>query len=761
MSENLEGQIKGINLTNFLQMVQMEKPTCTLIVKDGKKQGSLFIKDGEIIDADSASGHKHLDAAFEILSWDDPSIELKKTLGSEEKHINMPLMNLLMEAARFKDEMDSGAEEPEDEDAEISVDPDDIDVEDEDEELDLFPDKDGSYDDLDSISLEMEASDNLDTEYDGIPDEMLHKESSLSETDTQDQDSLENYDLGSEIDKQASVQDFTDRVALKKEKTDKPGKTTFEPTQKKKKHPSIEDYIEKKKPWKKRALLITAGIVILSSLFTGGYFFLKHRHISSEYADLTNNLKKMDYEEQKINLLKRFIKKYPDTKYSEKAESRIDKIKNRNQEESYNLLMEKIKDLEVNRKYREKALKHYNNFLDKFPKGKYADKVKEKIRQLPEVMSEYEFSKIEDIPDGQYYRKLKAINDFKENYPGKYSEKIKQILNETGTYYLQELRSELDQCTTLEKYNECIRKAENFKKLFPSHPDEYKAQRIIQKLEDDYWAEALINSAKKKHDSYEEEKKFLQNYISEHNRYSLTIAAQKRIREIDEILKEKDNFKNIMEYADKESYSLTNRINRLRAYRHSDIPEEYKSQAEKKLNELISLSSADKPSSEVKRPEKTDNTEDKQPDINQMLTSAAGKADNIKKQISGSDRFKASGGFSFTDDYTGKTWMLIDSDDFTNKNCHSYQEAKKLAEEIKADGYSDWRLPTEQELLTLFKNKPFFPVEKNRWYWSSTVFEKGFNTYSAAVSDSHGSKREELNKNINSGCGLFKLIRGE
>jgi|GEM_PF-6924213 len=754
MSENLEGQIKGINLTNFLQMVQMEKPTCTLIVKDGKKQGSLFIKDGEVIDADSASGHKHLDAAFEILSWDEPSIELKKTLGSEEKHINMPLMNLLMEAARFKDEMDLGAEE--DEDDEISVDPGDIEVED--EELDLFPDEEGSYDDLDSISLEMETSESVDTDYDGIPDEMLHKESSFSETDTQNQDRLENYDLGSEIDKQASVQDFTDKIVLKKEKTGKPGKTTFEPPQKVK-HPSIEDYIEKKKPWKKRALLIFSGILILSGLLTGGYFFLKHSHISSEYSDLTDNLKKMDYEEQKINLLKRFIKKYPESTFSEKAESRLNKILNRNQEESYNLMMEKIKDLNVNEGYKEKALKYYNNFLSKFPKGEYAEKVKEKIRQLPEIMMEYEFSKIEDIPDDQYYRKLKEINDFKENHTNQYTEKIKQILNDTGSYYLEELRAELDRCNTLEKYNECMRKAENFNKLFPSHPEKYKVQRIIQKLEDDYWAGALINSAKTNNDSHEEEKMFLQNYISQHNRYSLTIAAQKRIREIDEILKEKENFKNIMEYADNKTYSLANRINRLRAYRHSDIPQKYKSQTDKKLNELISLSRQDKPSSAVKRPEKTDK-EIKPPDINQMLNSSRGKAEKIKIQISGSDRFNASGSFSFIDTFTGKTWMLIDSNDITNQNCHSYQDAKKLAEEINADGYTDWRLPTEQELLTLFKNKPFFPVEKNRWYWSSNVFEKGFNTYSAVVTDSHSQRRENINKNIISECGIFKLIRG-
>ncbi len=111
MDAGVGGQLQGISLDSFLQMVQMEKTTCTLKVVSGKKEGLLYILDGDLISAET-QGMKNLDAACAIISWDDTIIEIDNTCKKTENEIKQPLMHVLMEGLKLKDEKSS--EEPDD-----------------------------------------------------------------------------------------------------------------------------------------------------------------------------------------------------------------------------------------------------------------------------------------------------------------------------------------------------------------------------------------------------------------------------------------------------------------------------------------------------------------------------------------------------------------------------------------------------------------------------------------------------------------------
>ncbi len=110
MDAGVGGQLQGISLDSFLQMVQMEKTTCTLKVASGKKEGLLYILNGDLISAET-QGKENLDAACDIISWDDTVIEIENTCEKSENEINQPLMHVLMEGLKLKDE--KASEEPE------------------------------------------------------------------------------------------------------------------------------------------------------------------------------------------------------------------------------------------------------------------------------------------------------------------------------------------------------------------------------------------------------------------------------------------------------------------------------------------------------------------------------------------------------------------------------------------------------------------------------------------------------------------------
>ncbi|MFZ5565292.1 MAG: response regulator [Thermodesulfobacteriota bacterium] len=99
-----QGAVNGISLASFLQLIQMENKSCTLRVKSGGRSGQLFCQEGQLIAAetDSLAAEK---AAIEMISWDSTVIEILPFNRQKPKEIKQPLMNILMEGSRRKDEM--------------------------------------------------------------------------------------------------------------------------------------------------------------------------------------------------------------------------------------------------------------------------------------------------------------------------------------------------------------------------------------------------------------------------------------------------------------------------------------------------------------------------------------------------------------------------------------------------------------------------------------------------------------------------------
>ena len=99
----ISGQIAGVNLSSFLQLIEMEQKTCMVKVLSKKDMGKIFFVNGTIFDAETIH-LRSLDALYDILSWNNTVIEVEKNNSKNQNNINLPLMHLLMEAARYSDE---------------------------------------------------------------------------------------------------------------------------------------------------------------------------------------------------------------------------------------------------------------------------------------------------------------------------------------------------------------------------------------------------------------------------------------------------------------------------------------------------------------------------------------------------------------------------------------------------------------------------------------------------------------------------------
>ncbi|SHO46341.1 response regulator [Desulfopila aestuarii] len=100
------GQVRGINLSSFLQMMALETRSCTLKVSSKDQFGFLWLEQGELIAARNAE-KSGKDAALQILAWKNVFIDIDYAPRQIKREISIPLMMLILESGQLDDEMRS------------------------------------------------------------------------------------------------------------------------------------------------------------------------------------------------------------------------------------------------------------------------------------------------------------------------------------------------------------------------------------------------------------------------------------------------------------------------------------------------------------------------------------------------------------------------------------------------------------------------------------------------------------------------------
>ena len=104
---------EGVDLSSLMQLIALDRKTCTVGVQDKKngRIGLIHIYDGEMADA-AAGNMTGIDAAMNILLWSDVRIWIHDLVKPAAIKIDTPMQAILMNAALAKDE-GSGNAEPE------------------------------------------------------------------------------------------------------------------------------------------------------------------------------------------------------------------------------------------------------------------------------------------------------------------------------------------------------------------------------------------------------------------------------------------------------------------------------------------------------------------------------------------------------------------------------------------------------------------------------------------------------------------------
>ena len=109
LAAGAKGHVSGVSLSSFLQLLELDRKTCTIMAKAGARTGLLFFENGSLINA-YAEPLVGLEAAFEIISWEQAEIEIYNFCQNRKRTIEAPLGFILIEGARLSDERGGAGE---------------------------------------------------------------------------------------------------------------------------------------------------------------------------------------------------------------------------------------------------------------------------------------------------------------------------------------------------------------------------------------------------------------------------------------------------------------------------------------------------------------------------------------------------------------------------------------------------------------------------------------------------------------------------
>ena len=101
---NYGGQIRGISVASFLQMIELESKSCMIKVVQAGRVGYLYFDSGDLIEAE-IEDLKGKEAAFAILDLENALLFIEYDVPQKKRTINAPLMSMLLESGRIKDEV--------------------------------------------------------------------------------------------------------------------------------------------------------------------------------------------------------------------------------------------------------------------------------------------------------------------------------------------------------------------------------------------------------------------------------------------------------------------------------------------------------------------------------------------------------------------------------------------------------------------------------------------------------------------------------
>lgn len=660
MGADIGGQVHGISLPSFLQMAEMEKSSFSLRISSHQKIGNLHVSDGNLISA-NYEDLDGCDAAYQVISWDDVSIDIEPLDESKSDEIKQPLMQVLMESLKKKDETTSSKRKP--------------------------------------------------------PAPPKPRAKALKST-------------------------APPKHLVQLERTPKPSKP------------------RKKVNWLTIAVVAIGATAIAVALYAAAIYMFNSSVQQENFELLIRQVDTMTDLDLKKRRLQNYLNDNPGSKHKEAILAKLESVEKAIEEREFEAVTLNVSALPVDDAYEKKAVKLFEQFLEKYPNSRLMPQINQAINEIKNLIDQYYYEELKFAARLDFSERLKIYRNYLSRFPeGRYRNDVDMLINEMGRKFLEYLASQESQCEQNRRWDACIENYNSFSNTYQSHPLAQKAiiakNRLIAKR--DYQKLQMARSDAGK--DYSKVLSLYQDYVSTYPLNPYQAEIDNDIQALNEKIKLQNKWIAIRNYAMDSRKDLFERIQRLDKYLRANRSSPYKSDAESLMAVLederhrtlrTNKLKSQKQRQQAEAQRQKEKMARRQARVNQLSA-------QLNAQLSNSQRYQPNGDGTVLDRTTGLIWTLLDSKQELG-DCLTYEAAQKYIANLKYGGSNGWRLPTAGELASILKQSPYFPSSGAQWYWSSEAYVKGFHSVADVITAENESvfKREHRSQKE---CGTVRAVR--
>jgi hypothetical protein len=697
------GQIHGISLPSFLQMSEMEGATYTLKVTSGNRSGHLYLDGGSLIAA-QYQGQTGNAAAYRIISWDNAAIQIEAADPDREREIHDPLMHVMMESLKIKDE--AGPEPPASTDAPARM------ASPEPEKVPPAVPPPTKKEPRPVKKPKQKAAA-------PIPDQPVSK----ADVPPPEADPLVNVPFEKATDRSVGRQSQMRRTT--------------------------------------KLLIVLSAVIIFAIVVTGGGTVLKKRQINRRYDRLIADLAVTEELDAKIVLMMQYLNAHPDDPHRSDLEERLKVADADMEKQDYEKTILDVNRLPIDEVFEKKALSLYTAFLSKYPQSTYADQINQAIGGIRQLLGTAYFEGLKTVAATDFLERYTAYREYLAQFPeGTEREAVERMIADLAKEYYGLLEKQTAACDAREEWDDCIAQCDRFLSAFSDDVLAEKVNVLRFELQDKADVVKLKAQARQAAGDAARAKKVYTDYLAERPETSQKKTIAQLITALDVDLARQAAWQQIAAFATDPANDIFSRVKRLDTYAENHRTGPYAmlaSNLRAKLDPELQAAIVAR-REEAARRQALARQQAEQADRAREARRIQKLEGQVARQLQPlASRFVDHRDGTVTDRVTGLTWCVLDS--FLDlETCIDYKTAGEYVRGLTTGGHSDWRLPTAGELASIYKNKPFFPGTGAAWYWTSEMFVRGYHHVVDVVTSVPETVFTRISKNEDS-CGAVRAVR--
>jgi len=243
-------------------------------------------------------------------------------------------------------------------------------------------------------------------------------------------------------------------------------------------HKYIKDYSRKKK-WEietkaKRPGWVLYAVVIAALLFIGAgagiYLHIKNESkLKKEYQQVLAGIENDNDLQKKVRVFNNYISTHKESDRTIDAVKRLEKLRLAIDELKAKEFTADADKLLAEKKY-QNALAIYKEFISRYPKSLYADKIKKKIEELSALLDEIDYKELDRLQGKPVQIRALAYSAYLKEHPkGKKIKNAKKILSNMREEYYLTLLKEIEKCEKNEAWEKGVLSCNDFIKIYNGH----------------------------------------------------------------------------------------------------------------------------------------------------------------------------------------------------------------------------------------------------------------------------------------------------